>query len=58
MLPAVKPLNDAQLFNPKQNKRRPDEIKELDGNEQNPKRDFVLLTLSRESNAVMSNEHF
>jgi hypothetical protein len=51
-------FNDAQLLNPKQNKRRPDVIEELDGNEQDPERNFVLVTLSRESNAVMPNKHF
>ena len=51
-------FNDAQLLNPKQNKCRPDVIEELHGNEQDPERNFVLVTLSRESNAVMPNKHF
>src|SRR6266487_2334025 len=50
-------FNDAQFLNPQQNQRRPDVIKKLNRDEQNPERNFVLLTLSRKSNAVMSNKH-
>ena len=50
-------FDDAQLFNSKQNQRRPDVIKKLDGDEQDPERDSVSLRLSCESDAVMANEH-
>ncbi len=56
--PSGEPFDDAQLLNPKQNKRRPQLIKELDSDEQNPERNSVLLTLSRESNTVMTDKHF
>ena len=52
------PFDHPQLLNPKQHKRRPDVIEELDGNKQNPERNFVLLTLSRESNTLMPDKHF
>src|SRR6266404_8249561 len=51
-------FNDAQFLNPQQNQRRPDIIEKLNRDEQNPERDFVLLTPSRESNAIMSDKHF
>jgi hypothetical protein len=58
MPPGGEPFDDAQLLNPKQNKRRPHVIKELDSNEQNPERNLVLVAFSRESNAVMPDKHF
>src|SRR6266478_1098665 len=51
-------FNDAQFLNPQQNQRRPDIIEKLNRDEQNPERDFVLLTPSRESNTIMSDKHF
>ena len=50
-------FNDAQFLNPQQNQRRPDIIEKLNRDEQNPERDFVLLTPSRERNTIMSNKH-
>jgi hypothetical protein len=44
-------FDDAQLLDPKQNKGRPDVIEKLHGDEQNPERNFVFLTLKCESNA-------
>jgi hypothetical protein len=52
-----KSLDHAQLLNPEQNQRGPDVIEKLNGNEQNPQRDFVSLSSTRESNAVMSDKH-
>jgi hypothetical protein len=53
-----KSLDHAQLLNPEQNQRGPNVIEKLNGNEQNPQRDFVSFRSARESNAVMSNKHF
>src|SRR4029450_13385869 len=50
-------FDDAQLLDPKQHKRCPDVIEQLDSDEQNPKRNLVLVALSCESNAVMPNKH-
>src|SRR5207247_5710538 len=50
-------FDHAQLLNPQQHQSRPDVIKKLDSNEQNPERNPVLLTLGCESNTVMSNKH-
>src|SRR6266404_7093815 len=50
-------LDHAQFLNSKQNQRRPDVIKKLNGYKQNPERNLVFLTLSCKSNAVMSNKH-
>jgi hypothetical protein len=55
--PCCETFDHAQLLNPQQNKRRPDVIKKLDGNEQNPERDFVSFRLGCESNAIMPNKH-
>jgi hypothetical protein len=52
------PFDDAQLLDAEEHQRRPDVIEKLGSNEQNPERDFVLLTLNRESNAVVANKHF
>jgi hypothetical protein len=48
----------AKFFNTEQNENRSDVIEKLDGNEQHPERDFVLLRFNRKRDAVMSNEHF
>src|SRR5207247_10868929 len=50
-------FDHAQLLNPQQHQSRPDVIKKLDSDEQNPERNPVLLTLGCKSNTVMSNEH-
>jgi len=51
-------FDHAQFLNAEQYQRRPDVIEKLDGNEQNPQRDFVPLSLNCESNAVMANKPF
>jgi hypothetical protein len=58
MLPAVKPLITPQLLNAEQDQCRPDVIEKLNGDEQNPERDFVPLRFGCESNAVMADKHF
>jgi len=50
-------FDHAQLLNLKQHKGCPDVIEELNSYKQNPEWDLVLITLSRESDAVMSNEY-
>ena len=50
-------FDHTQLLNPEQHQRRPNVIKKLNRDKQNPERNSVLLTLNRESNAVMSNKH-
>jgi hypothetical protein len=47
----------AQLLNPEQDQRGPDVIEKLNGNEQNPQRDSVSFCSTRESNAVVTDEH-
>jgi hypothetical protein len=51
-------LDHAQLLNPQQDKRRPDVIKELDRNKQNPKWNLVLLALRCKRDTVMADKHF
>src|SRR5207248_3353786 len=55
---SCEPFDDAQLLDPEQHEGRPDVIEKLDGNEQNPERNFVSLRLCCKCDAVMSNEHF
>jgi hypothetical protein len=50
-------FDDAQLLNPKQNQGRPDVVEKLNGDEQNPERNFISFRSACESNAVMSNKH-
>ena len=54
MLPAVKPL---MTLYAEQHEGCPDIIEKLNGNEQNPQRNLVLLRPDCESDAIMSNKH-
>ena len=67
MAPGLRPLADDYCASsqyllpdenhPLQDQRRPDVIEKLHGDEQNPERDFVSLSLSCESDAVMPDKH-
>jgi len=52
-----KTFDDAQLLNPEQNQSRPNVIKKLNGDEENPERNLVSFGSTSKSNAVVSNEH-
>jgi len=50
-------FNDTQFLNAEQHEGCPDIIEKLNGNEQNPQRNFVLLRPDGESDTIMSNKH-
>ena len=52
-----KTFDHAQLLDSKQHQRCPDVIEKLDGDEQNPERNFVSLTLDCKRDTVVPNKH-
>ena len=50
-------FDDTEFLNAEQDECCPDIIEKLNGNEQNPQRNFVLLRPDRESDTIMSNKH-
>src|SRR5215471_18633565 len=52
------PFDHAQLLDSEQNQCGPDVIEKLNGNEQNPERNFVSLRSACKSNAVVPDKHF